>query len=87
MDGAVLDPLARIRPVIAEAYPDFASAMTPATRFADHDIDSLDLMSLVIDVETAFDLEFPSEAFERIETPGQLAEALDRQLAGTGGAA
>ncbi|WP_068305338.1 acyl carrier protein [Pararhodobacter sp. CCB-MM2] len=87
MPGPALDPLARIRPAIAESFPLFAATMASGTRSAGHDIDSLDLISLVIDVEDTFDVEFPSEAFDAIATPGDLAEALDRQLSVAGGAA
>ncbi|MCA2014405.1 acyl carrier protein [Cereibacter sphaeroides] len=83
MDAAVPVSLDRIRPLIEAAHPALAKAMTQGTRFRDHDVDSLDKLTLAIEAEQAFDITIEDAMIEDMQTVGQFAETIEACLRAT----
>ncbi|MBN8293239.1 hypothetical protein JI664_14790 [Rhodobacter sp. NTK016B] len=74
------DTLARCIALIEREVPRLAGEVTPDLVFADHDLDSLDLMVFAVEAEDAFDVLIPDSALNAITTPRGLAEAVDAAL-------
>ena len=72
--------------IIATAKNIDAGGITPATPMAELGLDSLDGMSIIFDLENAFDIEIPEDAPEKAETVGDLVDGV-RQLIEARGAA
>jgi len=61
----------KIRTIIAEHLSIDVHSITPETRFVeDLGADSLDLFQMISDIEDAFEVEFTTEAAERVKTVG-----------------
>lgn len=55
--------------------------ITDASRFTeDLDFDSIDLVEMVMDLETAFDIEIPDAEAEQFKTVGQVVEYVTRRV-------
>ena len=72
--------------IIAEAKNRDAGTITAGTPMAELGLDSLDGMSIIFDLENAFDIEIPEDAPEKATTVGDLVEGV-RQLIEARGAA
>jgi len=65
----------KIQGIIAEQLGKDAAEITMETNFADDlGADSLDLFSIISELESAFDIEFSQEAGEKIKTVGDAVE-------------
>ena len=68
----------RIIEITAEALGADAAGITADTAFKeDLDADSLDLFELVMALEEEFDVEIPTEDFEKIETVGDVEKYIE----------
>nr|WP_294502501.1 acyl carrier protein [uncultured Rhodopila sp.] len=67
-----------IRSIIRDHLHDAAIEVAPETRFEDlFGWDSMDLVSVVVEVECHFDLQFELHEIDRLETIGELAHMID----------
>lgn len=57
-----------------------ADNFSPNYSFKENGIDSLDVMSLFLEVEETYGLKFPAAEAATIKTPAELSLALDRNL-------
>ena len=74
------DPLeSQVIRIIAEAKNLDPNGILTATAMADLGLDSLDGMSIIFDLENAFEIEIPEDAPSKAETVGDLIEGV-RQL-------
>ncbi|MBN8294528.1 acyl carrier protein [Rhodobacter sp. NTK016B] len=74
------DTLARCIALVEREVPRLAGEVTPDLVFADHDLDSLDLMVFAVEAETLFEVVIPDSVLDTITTPRGLAEAVDAAL-------
>ena len=72
--------------IIAEAKSMDAAGISAATPMEELGLDSLDGMSIIFDLENAFDIEIPEDAPEKARTVGDLVEGV-RALVEARGAA
>ena len=71
------DPLeSQVIRIIAEAKNLDPNGISTATAMADLGLDSLDGMSIIFDLENAFDIEIPEDAPAQAKTVGELVEGL-----------
>jgi acyl carrier protein len=69
----VAAPLAEITAVVRRIMRDADLNLLPSTRFGDLDNwDSMDLITVVVEVECRYDLQFDMPAIDRIVTVGDL---------------
>jgi acyl carrier protein len=62
--------------IIADAKNRDAAGITTDTPMEELGLDSLDGMSIIFDLENAFDIEIPEDAPEKARTVGELVEGL-----------
>lgn len=74
---APANALPTIIALVITAHPHLAGRVTEALVFDRHDIDSLDVMALVIDAERTFDVEIDNATIDRLATVGDLADAVE----------
>lgn len=68
----------KIKEIICEDFEIEESEITLNTSLADDlDIESLDLVDLVMTLEDEFSIELPDEAFEEIKTVGDLVKYIE----------
>ena len=66
-----MEEFERVKAVIVDQLGADESAVTPEASFVDDlGADSLDIVELIMGLETAFDLEIPDEEAEKIRTVG-----------------
>jgi acyl carrier protein len=53
--------------------------LTPATAFADLELDSLDVVQMVMAIEEAFDIEIDDDDVDKLKTVGQLVEYIEEK--------
>lgn len=69
----------KIRTIIADTLGVDETALTPATNFKnDLQVDSLDMVELLVNIEKAFNIAIPDEQAERIETVQQISDYVVR---------
>ncbi len=57
------------------------SIYDPAKSFRNNGIDSLDVMSLLLSLEEAYEIRFTEEEVTLIDTPAEISALLDNKLA------
>jgi acyl carrier protein len=71
----------RVRKVICEELQRSEEEVTPEASFMeDLGADSLDVVELIMGLETEFSVEIPDEDAEKIRTVGAAVEYIDRKL-------
>lgn len=66
-----MDEFERVKSVIVDQLGVDEDAVTPDAKFVDDlDADSLDVVELIMGLETEFDIEIPDEEAEKIKTVG-----------------
>ena len=71
----------KIQAIIADQLGKDPSEITNETNFTDDlGADSLDLFSIISELETAFDIEFSQDAGEKIKTVGDAVEYIQSVL-------
>ena len=71
----------KIKQVICEQLGADASAVTPETSLIDDlKADSLDLASMILDLEEQYDIEIPDEDMPKLTTIGGIAEYIQSKL-------
>lgn len=73
----VLDEVKKIVAVQMEMPPEDISS---STTFYDVEADSLDVVEVIMALESKFDIILPDEAVETFKTVGDLAKYIDHQL-------
>jgi acyl carrier protein len=72
--------------IIAGAKNLDPSTLSSATTMEELALDSLDGMSIIFDLENAFEIEIPEDAPEKARTIGDLVEGVRELVAARGGA-
>ncbi len=71
----------RLANAIAEVLDIDASKITPDSKFVeDLGADSLDVLEIVMEIESEFGIKIPTEATENIVTAGDAFEAIKKEL-------
>lgn len=73
----VLEDVKKIVAAQMELSPD---EITESTTFYDMEADSLDVVEVIMALESKFDIILPDEAVETFKTVGDLAKYIDNQL-------
>lgn len=73
----VLEDVKKIVATQMELSPD---EITESTTFYDMEADSLDVVEVIMALESKFDIILPDEAVETFKTVGDLAKYIDNQL-------
>ena len=72
----------RVRKVIAKRLDKNEQEITPEAAFVeDLGADSLDVVELVMDLETEFEIEIPDEESEKIRTVGDAVKYIEEKTA------
>ena len=72
--------LARVSEILAEHLNLDPQKITLDTTFAELEADSLDVVEIVMTLEDEYNIEIPDEQVEKIETVGQVVEAIHAQV-------
>jgi acyl carrier protein len=72
--------------IVAEAKNLDPATVTAQSTMKELGVDSLDGMSIIFDLENAFEIEIPEDAAQRAETVGDLIEGVRRLVEARGSA-
>ena len=80
-NGGLIMEFERLANAIAEVLDIDASKITPDSKFVeDLGADSLDVLEIVMGIESEFGIKIPTEATENIVTAGDAFEAIKKEL-------
>jgi acyl carrier protein len=83
-EQVVAAPITEITAILREVLRDHDLEPTPATRFDDvTGWDSMDLITVVVEVECRFDLQFTLSEIDRLATVGDLQRMIEAKQAFT----
>lgn len=66
--------------ICSEHLPSYSSALSEDTTFDEIGADSLDVVEILMAVESEFDIEIPESSSENIRTLGELSDYIDSLL-------
>lgn len=72
--------LNEVKKIIAAQMNISVESITEETTFYDVEADSLDVVEVIMAIESKFDIILPDEAVETFKTVGDLAKYVDNQL-------
>lgn len=72
----------RIKDIVAGIVHCEKNAITPASTFKDIKADSLDLVQIVIAIESAFDIEVPDEDMQKLHNFGEFVAQVEEKIGG-----
>ena len=70
----------RIKELIAQTAGVPAEKILPESKFQDLGMDSLDVLSLISDLEQEFNIKIPNQELLKIKTVGQAFESLQKRV-------
>jgi len=80
------DVMSRVIRVIAETQRIPADSISPDSTFEELKIDSLDGINIVFAIENEFDVNVPDEAAKSIRSVRDVADGIEKLIAGAGSA-
>lgn len=75
-----MDIFETVREIVANQLSVDQAGITYETTFQDVDADSLDVVEVIMSIETTFDIELPDEAVEKFRNVGELSAFVQQQL-------
>jgi acyl carrier protein len=69
-----MDYLSKVKEIVAEQLNIAADDITTETRFEDVNADSLDVVEVIMALESEFDIQIPDEVAEKIKNIGALVD-------------
>ncbi|MBR6755527.1 MAG: acyl carrier protein [Peptococcaceae bacterium] len=69
-----MDYLSKVKEIVAEQLNIAADDITAETRFEDVNADSLDVVEVIMALESEFDIQIPDEVAEKIKNIGALVD-------------
>lgn len=72
-----MDSFEQVRGIVADQLNVEPETITMETRFEDLNADSLDVVEVIMELETAFDIQIPDEEAERIRSIGAVVEYIN----------
>lgn len=69
-----------VKEIVANQMNTSPSAISETTTFYDLEADSLDVVEVIMALESKFDIILPDEAVETFKTVGDLAKYIEHQL-------